>query len=129
MIAETVSLVLPLPSGLLSPNRPVVSLRGRFARAAASKKLKRLAVEAVKSAQVESGPWPLASVSATFYHARDGRRDPDNFMAMLKAAYDGLKEAGLIVDDDWRHLRREEPQFRIDKTSPRVELVVTRRES
>lgn len=128
MTPETVSLVLPLPPSVLSPNRPVFSMRGRFAKAAAAKKLKRLAIEAVKEAQVDSGPWGLASVAATFYHKADNRRDPDNFMAMLKAAYDGLKEAGLIVDDDWRHLCREEPQFRIDKASPRVELVVTRRE-
>ena len=54
------------------------------------------------------------------------RRDDVNHLAMLKAAYDGCVEAGLLPDDDREHLRTTGCQFLIDKKSPRVELTFTR---
>lgn len=124
---ESVLIVLPLPHRCLSPNREPITRGGKFQKAREKKKQKRLACQAAIDAGIETGPWGMATVGAVFYHAQNRRRDPDNFMAMLKSAYDGLVEAGLLVDDDWKHLKREEPQFEIDKLSPRVELTVTRR--
>jgi len=128
-VSETVFVVLPMPARVLSPNRPPATMRGRYKKAAAAKKLRRLAREAAQEAAIDSAPWPLASVSATFFCRVDRRRDPDNYMAMLKPAYDGLVDAGLLVDDDWCHLKRGEPQFELDREYPRVELTVTRREA
>ena len=39
-------------------------------------------------------------VQAAFWHKQTRRRDDVNHLAMLKPAYDGLVEAGLLVDDD-----------------------------
>lgn len=126
---ETVYIVLPLPARVLSPNCPPGSIGGRIKKAAAAKKLRKLSRRAAAAAGIESGPWKLASASATFYHKQKRRRDTDNYMAMLKPAYDGLVDAGLLFDDDWVHLKREEPRFEIDKDNPRVELTVTRRQT
>lgn len=125
--SETVFVVLPLPARVLSPNAPPGSIGGRIRKAAAAKRLRRLSRQAAEAAGIENGPWPLASVSAVFYHKQERRRDTDNYMAMLKPAYDGLVDAGILIDDDWKHLKREEPRFEIDKENPRVELTVARR--
>jgi hypothetical protein len=45
---------------------------------------------------------------------------------MLKAAYDGIVEAGLLVDDDSAHLTTLPAAFDIDRDTPRVELTITR---
>ena len=96
-------------------------------KSSATKRYRRLAKEAIEAEQIETMPWKLASVSAHFFFARNGRRDPDNLMGWIKSAYDGFVDAGLIPDDDSKHLRREEPTFDIDKKHPRVELTITRR--
>lgn len=123
---ESVSIILPLPPRSLSPNCPVGSRGGRFAKAAAAKKYRQKARETAEAASIESGPWKLASVTASFFFPTKRRRDQDNAMAMLKPAYDGLVDAGLVVDDDYDHLKRESPIFAIDTDFPRVELVLTR---
>lgn len=121
---EALTIVLPLPPRILSPNCPVASRRGRFMRAAASRRYKRLAREAVEAQRVAG--WVAADVRAVFYHKTVRRRDDVNHLAMLKAAYDGCIEAGLLPDDDRTHLHTTGCTFEIDKKSPRVELVFTR---
>jgi hypothetical protein len=122
---ETVTLILPLPPAVLSPNRPGGSRGGRFARAAASKRYKRLALEAVEAQRLEGG-WQRATVQSTFFHKTERRRDDINHAAMLKSAYDGVVEAGLVLDDDSKHLTTLPTTFEIDRDNPRVELVFTR---
>jgi len=122
---ESVTIVLPLPPKILSPNVSIATLRGRYAKAAAAKRFRQLAKEAIEAEQLESIPWKHATVSATFYHAVMRRRDQDNAMAALKAAYDGLIDSGLILDDNYETLQRESPVFAFDKFNPRVELTIS----
>ncbi|HWL54289.1 MAG TPA: hypothetical protein VNQ90_17750 [Chthoniobacteraceae bacterium] len=123
--AETVTIILPLPAKRLSPNCVVATRGGRFAKASAVKRYRAMAKEAVEAACVETGPWERALATVTFFWPDNRRRDEDNAVASLKAAYDGIVDAGLIVDDNSRHLRREMPVFAIDRASPRVEIVVS----
>lgn len=125
-MTETVTIILPLPGKRLSPNHTIGSRGGRFAKAAATKKYRSIAMEAVQQAGVETGPWELARCSVTFYWPDARRRDEDNAIASLKAAYDGIVDSGLLVDDDSKHLRREMPEFKIDRAAPRVEMTVER---
>lgn len=99
---------------------------GRMAKAACAKKYRKQSCQAVLEQHIESGPWRKATVQARFYFALARRRDQDNAMAMLKAAYDGLTDSGLIIDDDYDHLQRVSPEFLVDKVNPRVELVIQR---
>lgn len=126
MTSETVQIILPLPPAVLSPNRPCSSRGGRMKKAAVSKKCRRLAREAIEAECIESGPWAMASVKATFYHAQDRRRDEWNYAAMCKAYVDGVVDAGLLVDDDSKHLTTEPVAFEIDRKCPRLELRFTR---
>jgi len=127
-MSETVTIILRLPNPMLSPNMPVFSVRGRMARAAMSKKYRREACESTLACNVQTGPWPKAELQATFYHKQNRRRDGVNYNQMLKAAQDGVVDAGLVIDDDAEHLSTLPPKFEIDKKFPRVEITVTRKE-
>ncbi len=126
MTTESITIVLPLPAAVLSPNCTIGSFGGRMMKAAASKRYRRLACEAVEAEDVETAPWGLCGVKAAFYHKTGRTRDQDNAMGALKAAYDGVVDAGLVKNDDYAHMKRESPVFAIDKEYPRVILTITR---
>jgi hypothetical protein len=126
MDRESVTIVLPLPAKVLHPNTMIASIGGRLCKAAATKRFRRLAMEAVEREQVETAPWGQALVSATFYHSTKRCRDQDGAMSSLKAAYDGIVDAGLVENDDPKHMRREIPEFDTDRGCPRVVLTITR---
>ena len=95
---------LPLPPRELSPNHTVGSKFGRMGRARKTKKYRFDAGLAVKIALAEQEfaclfPWAGAMVQATFYFKDARRRDKDNLLASIKAAFDGLQDAGVIQDD------------------------------
>lgn len=123
---ESITIVLPLPNKCLQPNMAIGSIGGRFMKAAATKKYRKLAKEAVEAEQIESMPWNHVIVTAAFFHKVNRRRDPDNATGSLKATYDGIVDSGLVPDDDSKHMRRGEPTFEIDIKSPRIELTITR---
>lgn len=122
---EVAVIVLPLPPRCLSPNCPIASKRGRIMRAMASKKQKQLAIDAVRALCIDE-PWERATVRVVYYHKTQRRRDDVNHLAMLKSAYDGCVEGGLIIDDDSTHLTTLGCEFKLDKKDPRVELIYTR---
>ena len=126
MISEQVTIILPLPGGILSPNCTVGSIGGRFMKAAAIKKYRRLAEKAVVSECIDTSPWRAVTVQATFFFKDRRRRDPDNALGSLKAAYDGIVDSGLVADDDWDRMKRMEPVLAFDHNHPRVELTITR---
>jgi len=123
---ESFIITLPLPPSILSPNRPTGSIGGRMRRAKATERYRKLARRAAEAEMVESGPWQKATVKAAFYHGVDRRRDDVNHNAMLKPAYDGVVDAGVLVDDDHKHLTTLPAEFRIDRDCPRVELLFER---
>jgi hypothetical protein len=98
----------------------------RMMKAAATKKYRRLACEAVQDENVSSAPWSVVGVQAEFHYKIKRRRDQDGAMSALKAAYDGIVDSGLVADDDYEHMKRESPSFLIDKTEPCVILTITR---
>jgi len=126
MQPEVIRIALPLPNAVLSPNSTIGSLGGRMMKATATKKYRRLACEAVEAERVDSAPWEVVIVKATFYKPRRSRFDPDNAAGSLKAAYDGIVDAGLVPDDDIDHMKREMPDLAIDKENPRVMIEITR---
>ena len=48
-------------------------------------------------------PFPYAEVRITYYFKTNIRHDADNYCG--KFLLDGLTKAGVIVDDDMRHIR------------------------
>jgi hypothetical protein len=96
-------------------------------KAAATKKYRRLSRRAVEAEGIETCPWERAEGRAAFFHAQKRRRDGPNYNASLKAAIDGLVDAGLLSDDDHEHFALLPPRFEIDKEHPRVELTIERK--
>jgi crossover junction endodeoxyribonuclease RusA len=116
-------IILPLPGKWLKPNTTIGTMNGRMAKATATKKYREAACEAARNADPNFGPLKAATVQCFFYH-KDGRsRDKDNLLASMKAAFDGLADAGWVTDDrDFTHLPVKDNK---DKDRPRVEIVVT----
>ena len=125
---ERIVIILPLPNKALSPNWTVGSIGGRMMKAAAVKKYRHLVRDRIEQETIESLPWGKVLVSAAFFYATKRRRDPDNAMGSLKAAYDGIVDAGVVVDDDFEHMSRAEPSICFDASCPMVILTIERLE-
>lgn len=97
---------LPYPPAGLSPNRRL----HRLARARLTADYRRLtallAGQDWRQGRERRAPLPLArAVLVVTAHPPDGRRrDLDNVLSALKAAVDGLVDAGLLADDAAAHL-------------------------
>ena len=121
MKPHTFSMSIPIPHRDLSPN-----VRAHWrAKARAARRLREEVCTATLVATNFSRPqWKAATVLVRAYFATKRARDKDNVLSSLKAAFDGLKDAGLILDDvGLTHLPME---LGVDPENPRVELVVTR---
>lgn len=67
-------------------------------------------------------PFMKALVEITYYFPDLIRRDPDNYSG--KFLMDGLKKAGVIKDDSFRHVRLL-LDGDYDKENPRTEIKIT----
>ena len=126
---DTITITLPLPNKMLSPNHTVGSIGGRMAKAQAIKSYRQNAWLATLASIAERSEFhqiQAAQVTLVFYLPDKRRRDIGNLEASMKPAYDGLVDAGLIVDDDYLHLEHAQSTIEIDKGNPRVEITVTR---
>lgn len=75
--------------------------------------------------QIKSPPprWKKATFKAVAYFPTLRFPDPDNFIASLKAALDGIIDAGIVAND--KDLWPLRPEFHKDAKSPRVEITIT----
>jgi len=118
---KRIIITLPLPPRELSPNA-----RSHWAvKAAATRRYRQWAwAEAVATAGGTGDRWPQATAKATFFFRQRRRRDRDNLLASLKAAFDGLADAGIISDDSG--LTHLPVNIDIDRDNPRVEICIER---
>jgi crossover junction endodeoxyribonuclease RusA len=114
-----VKIELPLPPRDLHPN-------ARVHWAAKARRVKAYRYRAYLAGCVQRvgqrHAWAAAEVHTTFHVPDRRRRDPDGLMASLKAAWDGLVDAGILADDD--RLVIHAPTICVDRERPRVEIEV-----
>lgn len=116
------TITLPLPAACLSPNA-----RGHWgARQRATKSLRSAsnitATVTMRDLMLWRTDWPTATVRCVFYWPDKRRRDKDNAVSSMKAAFDGLADAGVVVNDSGlTHLPCE---MLVDKFNPRVVLEI-----
>lgn len=126
-----IRLTLRLPDAILSPNARVMSKKGVFARAGKTKRYRNHACEQMTLAMRDSDlgpfPWPHAYIRFNFYFGTNRNRDEDNFEARMKAARDGMADAGIVTND--RYFRMQRPTMQVDKENPRVVVEISRKES
>jgi len=115
----TIRIVLPLPAKQLSPNARVCWQ----AKARATKEYRSISFFV---SQRFLSRWKAAEVESVFYFRDRRRRDRDNLLASLKAAFDGIASAG-IVDDD-ANLTHLPVRLEVDRDAPRVEISIRRTE-
>lgn len=119
----SITITVPHPPKECRPN-------GRFhymAKARANKKC-RIRACLLATAEMNGQPprWKKAAVQVVAYFRTAAFPDPDNFIASLKATFDGIADAGVVEND--RGLWPERPQFFKDRDDPRVELTITQEE-
>jgi Holliday junction resolvase RusA-like endonuclease len=62
-------------------------------------------------------------VQLVYYFATRRHRDPDNYCG--KFLLDGLRHAGVIVDDNAEVLQLPQPEFKVDRERARTEVIIT----
>lgn len=108
---DTLTIEVDLPPVELSPNGRVY----RKTRAAAIKDYRQL-VGFLAVAEVHRSDWkaPARARLSLLFGMKDSRRsvglyyhpkDADNALAASKALIDGLRDAGVIKDDNWASLK------------------------
>ena len=114
------TITMPLPPLILRPNG-----RGHhMAKAKVTKIYRGLAYLLAKRAlgTAPAPMWDKASVHYSFHFATNRFWDPSNACAAMKAAEDGLQDAGLVRND--RNLWPDRPSMDKDAANPRVVITV-----
>jgi len=119
IMKQMLTITLGLPPKELNPNS-----RPHWGKKAGATKRYRLESQLVTINEMVRHnirePFQRLTITPVFYHDTNRRRDGDNALASLKAAFDGLVSAGLVIDDSL--ITHKPVEFRIDKDKPRVEL-------
>lgn len=118
----THTLTLPIPRPLLTTNQA----RSQHWRNAyrAKNQTEALVRNALALARIRTLSAPI-TVSVTWYAPDARRRDTDSLGFTLKAILDAMVKAGVIGDDDWRHVTRTTTAIAIDRHHPRIEITIT----
>ncbi|OAK70076.1 RusA family crossover junction endodeoxyribonuclease [Lederbergia galactosidilytica] len=56
------------------------------------------------------------------WYCKDRRQDKDNVIAGQKFIFDGLVDAGVLINDGWSQIGDIKHTFEVDKKNPRVEV-------
>jgi len=118
-----VTLELPFPPRVLSPNARV---HWRQKAAAAAEYREQCGWAAKEAVQRVGRLEPPVHADVTFTLPSRRRRDADNLMAMLKPAWDGLVDGGLLQDDRVGMFELGQPKVRYDHElyAPAVTVVL-----
>jgi len=92
-----VTIDIPAPCDFINSNMRL----HRMAQAKLTKSWRQAATAAATGHQQFTGQ---VHITAHIFKPRGGRWDPNNLWPTIKAAVDGLVDAGLLADDDHRHV-------------------------
>ena len=124
---RSITLTFPWPPKELSPN---VARRLHWAKKASAVKEYRETcgweVIAQMGTDVFGFPYTSPALATVTFHVKDKiRRDIGNLDASLKPLWDGIVDAGILADDDYRHLRHGESKVVVEpKGTKRVEVTL-----
>jgi len=118
---NSITITISLPPKACRPN----GAHGHWAAKASSKKQYRSEAWAATAAEIKGQPprWHKARVEIKAYFKTARHLDPDNLVASLKSAFDGIADAGVIAND--KGLWPERPVIDKDAKNPRIELTIT----
>lgn len=120
------TIAIPIPPPSLDPNGLPRTRMGALGRERAKKKYRGDCLASSLSAMGgrDAPLWRRAKVDVVWYRPKGGQqRDPQNIIAHLKHAIDGIQDAGVVVNDkgvEWGAISQP-----FDRDDPRVELTFT----
>lgn len=119
---KLLTITLPCPAQPLWQNRPCHWSK----RAKATKAYRAAAMGlAMMELRGKAPPrWDRAVAFLHFFWPDERRRDVRNAEAAMKAAYDGLVDAGIILDDNCWVLSHGQTRFAVDRANPRVCITI-----
>lgn len=128
MGSDRLSIVLPLPPAACSPNARAHWRTKHRAMQVYREAAYLAAMAAIRAARppLAGLPWQTATEQATFAFRQARRRDADNLLASLKAAFDGLADAGVVIDDCG--LTHRPVRQSVTREAAHVEIVIERGE-
>ena len=128
---------LPLPPKELSPNyrarhwAQVSTAKAAYRRDCGWTAKGAMFAAAARAAETTPPPpmvnFPLAApvtAHVTFVVPDKRRRDLDNLSASMKAAWDGIVDAGVLVDDSSEHLKHAAPELVVERGTREVRVVL-----
>ncbi len=71
---------------------------------------------------LESNSAGLAKLKFTWYARRTTVKDADNIAFAKKFVLDGFMKAGILGNDNRKHITGFQDEFAVDKRNPRVEI-------
>lgn len=111
---------VPIPDSVLNPNARSHWKKIQLAK----KKLRKAARKAAANQHLSSMPWEYAAERSHFYYPTKRKRDADNSLSTLKAAFDGIVDSGILTDDSG--LAHLNPVLSKDKEDPHVVIELWR---
>ena len=117
------TITIPIPPRILSPNVTIGSIGGRMAKATAIKKQRELArLVTLEALNGEKPMLKIAHIYITWFSKTAREIDRDNLQGILKSTFDGMADAGLFDNDKglvyWPIERNK------DAKNPRVEIEI-----
>ena len=107
---------LPLPPKELSPNARVhYQVRARATREAKDEVIIALAQQPPALRFLRPRPYERATVTVTFIVPDRRNRDKGNLIGSAKPYLDGLVDAGVIADDNWKAIEEVYPPIEYQK--------------
>lgn len=116
-MTEPLTITIPAPCEWINSNQRL----HRMAKANLTKQWRLAGMVAARG--LEPLPTPVRIV-AHIWKARAGRYDVNNLADTTKAIVDGLVDAGLLVDDSFRHVIGPDHRHG-GKGEPRIVLTIT----
>lgn len=118
---QSMSIQLPIPPSCLNPNTAA-----HYQAKARARAQQRADAGTYASGQFRGpGPkWDKVRIKLAWF-AKDDNRIPDfdNAIASIKGVFDGLQDAGVVIND--RGVQGVDLDRSIDKARPRIEVTVT----
>jgi Holliday junction resolvase RusA-like endonuclease len=100
----TLRIKLPIPAKELRPNHTVGTRGGRMRKSKLTKEARELArhyavLERHRHQMFSPPEWGKAVEQTIFYFPTARFMDPDNCLFSCKAYFDGIQDAGIVLDD------------------------------
>lgn len=73
---------------------------------------------------IHGAQWEGAIMTICIYYPTREARDVLNTIEAIKSDIDGIRDSGLLKDDDWTRLRPTIAEPQLDREDPRIVLVL-----